>query len=146
MIEFGFVPLHEVAREIAPNIGRHYAEMTDGDDYGLPDIDWDSYLAASYAGCVRVVTARDNGILVGYSVFTLGNNLRYKNLIEANSDGIFLEKEYRGALFKEFKKKIDEYLPSIGVREVNYCLSDDRVGRALGCKTTHKVWSKRYGK
>lgn len=146
MIEFGFVPLHEIAREIAPNITRHYTEMTEGDDYGYPNIDWDLYLEASFAGQCKVVTVRDNGKLVGYSVFTLGRNLRYKNMIEANNNGLFLEKSYRGHLSRLLMKKSDEYLKAIGIHETNYTLSDDRIGRMLaGYESKYKIWSIKYG-
>lgn len=121
--------------------------MTDPDDYGSPEIDWDSYLAASYAGRVMVVTARDGEKLVGYSIFTLGNNPRYKNIIEACNSGLFLEKPYRGRLSRLFIKKSDEYLKNLGVHETSYTLSDDRIGRMLaGYQSKYKIWSIKYGK
>lgn len=148
MISFDFVPLHKVGHEIAPNIARHYAEMSDGDEYGVPEIDWDTYLALSHAGHCLVLTVRDGEKLVGYSVYTIGRNPRYKQIIEASSAGIFLEKEYRGKLSEQFIKKADEYLKKIGVQETIYVLSDDRVGRLLGrggYESKYKVWSIKYG-
>lgn len=149
MIEFDLVPLHRVYQEIMPNIARHYTEMTDGDDYGTPDIDWDTYLALSRIHRCVVVTARDGGKLIGYSAYTIGNNLRYKEITEATSSGVFLEKEYRGQLSSQFIKKADEYLKKIGIHETNYILSDDRVGRLLGrngYESKYKIWSVKYGK
>lgn len=147
-MEFDFVPLHQVVTEIKPNVARHYTEMSEGDDYGPPNIDWDSYLAASHAGLCRVVTVRDNGNLVGYSVYSIGTNLRYKHLIEAASAGIFIEKEYRGRLGDRLVKKADEYLRNLGIHETNYIESDDRVGALLGrngYQSPYRVWSKKYG-
>jgi GNAT superfamily N-acetyltransferase len=131
-MDFDFVPLHQVVAEIAPNVTRHYYEMTEGDDYGPPDIDWGAYAHASHLGLCRVVTARDNGKLVGYAVFSLGRNPRYKNRIEASGDGIFLEKEYRGQCSAQLIKRADQYLQNLGIQETNYTLSDDRIGRLLG--------------
>lgn len=148
MIAFGFVPLHEIAHEIAPNVARHYTEMTDGDDYGAPDIDWDAYIATSKAGLCRAVTVRDQGKLVGYSVYSIGRNPRYKTRIEASSDGIFLEKEYRGKYGDQLIKKADEYLKNLGIHETNYIESDDRVGNLLarnGYQSPYRIWSKKYG-
>lgn len=122
--------------------------MTDGDGYGTPDIDWHTYIQASRAGLCRVVTVRDDNKLVGYAVYSLGRNLRYKNIIEASSDGIFLEKEYRGKLSAELIKRADQYLKTLGIHETNYILSDDRVGRLLGrsgYQSKYKVWSRKYG-
>lgn len=148
MITFGIAHLHDVYEEIKPNVARHYAEMSDGDDYGTPEIDWDSYLAASRANRCVVVTVRDEKKLVGYSVYSLGANPRYKNLVMASSDGIFLEKPYRGKLSRQLIKKADEYLKNIGVHETVYILSDDRVGQLLsrdGYQSKYKVWSHKYG-
>lgn len=148
MITFDLLPLHRVYKEIIPNIPRHYTEMTDGDEYGVPDIDWDLYLTLSERNKCVVVTVRDNGKLVGYSVYTLGNNPRYRDIREAGSAGIFLEKEYRGELSHRLIQKADEYLQKIGIQETHYILSDDRVGRLLGrdgYKSKYKMWSKRYG-
>ena len=149
MITFDFVPLHQVGHEIAPNVERHYSEMSDGDDYGIPQIDWDSYIAASHIGLCRVVTVRDEGELVGYAVYSIGRNLRYKNRIEASSDGVFLEKPYRGKLSNELLNMADKFLSELGIHETNYILSDDRVGKLLGrkgYKSKYKIWSKIYGK
>lgn len=140
------MPFHAIGREIAPNVARHYAEMTDGDSYGTPNIDWESYLAASHAGQLMAVTIRDSKKLVGYSVFSIGRNPRYKHIIEANSDGIFLEKSYRGRLSRLLFQKSDEYLKNMGVHETNYTLSDDRIGRMLaGYQSKYKIWSIKYG-
>lgn len=148
LIHFDFVPLHTVGHEIAPNIARHYSEMTEGDEYGIPNIDWDSYISLSHAGQCMVVTVRDDEKLIGYSVYSIGRNPRYKHFIDALSDGVFLEKEYRGKLSGEFMKKADEYLRNIGIHETSYILSDDRIGHILGrsgYQSHYKIWSKKYG-
>lgn len=148
MIEFDFVPFHLVAGEIAPNVSRHYQEMTDGDDYGPPNIDWDTYIHASIQGQCLTVTVRDKKKLIGYSVYIVGPNPRYKHIIEASSNGIFLEKEYRGKHGIHFMKKADEFLKKMGVHETNYTLSDERVGKILerqGYETKYKIWSVKYG-
>lgn len=136
-----------MAREIALNVARHYREMSQGDDYGTPEVDWDSYLSVSFAGLCWVVTARDKAVLVGYSIFIIGNNPRHKNLIEANNGGFFVEKPYRGKLGRLLTKKSDEYLQAMGVHETHYTESDDRVGRMLpGYQSKYRIWSKKYGK
>lgn len=148
MLTFDLVPLHCVYEEIMPNISRHYNEMTEGDEYGEPDIDWELYLAVSRINRCVVVTARDVNKLVGYAVYTLGNKLRYKNIKQASSEGVFLEKEYRAKYSRIFLKKADEFLKQIGTQETHYILSDDRVGRILGgngYKSKYKVWSVTYG-
>lgn len=146
-MRWDFVPLHVVAGEIAPNIERHYAEMSEGDEYGCPNIDWDTYLHASMAGQCVVVTLRDKGVLVGYSAYTISRNPRYKHLIEATGSGLFIEKKYRGRYGLPLLRKADEYLKNIGINETNYIIGGERVGRLLerhGYKSTYKVYARRY--
>lgn len=148
MVEFDLVPFHRIIAEIAPNTERHYHEMTDGDDYGPPDIDWNLYYQAGKANQCIAVTVRDGGKLVGYAVFTIGRNPRYRKLLEAHSDGIFLEREYRGKIGMQLLSKCDEYLQKIGVQEANYTISDELIGKLLqrkGYQSKYKIWSKKYG-
>lgn len=148
MILFDFIPLHCVYEEIKPNVARHYTEMTEGDEYGSPDIDWDLYLALSKINRCFVVTARDEGKLVGYSVYTFSTLSRYRTINSAANEALFLEKPYRRKYSRIFIKKCEQYLLLTGVKETRYILSDDRVGRLLGAngyKSNYKVWSVTYG-
>lgn len=148
MISFDLVPLHRIYHEISPNVARHYAEMTEGDEYGEPDLDWTLYLALSEADRCVAVTLRDGGKLVGYSVFVLGSNPRYKARRQADNAGLFIEKPYRAKYHSAMIKKSNKYLKKIGVHEAVYILSDDRVGRLLarhGAESKYKVWSIKYG-
>lgn len=149
MIFFDFIPLHCVLEEIKPNVARHYTEMTEGDEYGEPDMDWDLYVALSKMNRCYVVTARDKGKLVGYSAYTFSTLSRYRTVKSAANEALFLEKEYRSKYSRIFIRKCEQYLMLTGVSETKYILSDDRVGRLLGAngyQTKYKVWSVKYGK
>lgn len=149
LITFDFVPLHLVTAEIAPNVERHYYEMTEGDDYGPPDIDWDGYNELSLAGRAFAAIIRDKGALVGYSTFAICENMRYKGRIEAFGQGIFIEKPYRSKYARKLVRHADICLSLLGVKETNYTLSDSRVGKmleSLGYKSTYTNWSRCYGK
>ena len=144
---YDFVPFHLVAEEIAKNLENHYDDVDLKDDYGRPNLDWDSYLQLSLAGRCRVVTVRDEERLVGYSCFCISNNLNHKGVIEAANTGIFIDKEYRGKITLELIRKSDEYLKAIGVIEAIYILNDDRIGallRRAKYKAKHTVWSNQY--
>ncbi len=148
MIDYSFVPLHTVSCEIAPNVARHYDEIKTPDDYGPPDMDWETYNAASRAGYAVAVVARHEGVMVGYACFTIGYNPRYKTVLEANSAGVFVEKEFRAEAGEEIVQRADDYLKGIGVKETNYMGNDEVFGRLLrknGYAQNYKVWSKKYG-
>lgn len=145
---YDFVPFHLVAEEIAKNLENHYDDVDLKDDYGRPNLDWDSYLQLSLAGRCRVLTARIDGKLIAYSCFCISNNLNHKGIIEAANTGIFIEKEYRGKITLEFIRKSDEFLKELGVTEVIYILNDNRIGALLKrakYKAKHIVWSKLNG-
>lgn len=141
------VAFHEVAKEIAPNIARHHREMNKSDEYGVPNIDWENYLELSHAGQCVAAILRDGENLAGYSVYTIGFNPRYKHILEASSDGTFLEKEYRGRGL-ELLRKAHEFLFSMGVQEINYITNDETFGKLLerrGAEQSYKIWSVKNG-
>lgn len=140
---FDFVPFHVVAEEIALNLENHYDDVDLKDDYGRPNLDWNSYLQLSLADRCKVVTVRTNK-LIAYSCFCISNNLNHKSILEAANAGIFINKEYRGKITLELLKKSDEFLKRIGVNEINYVIKDQRIGRLLkrrNYKAKHTVWS-----
>lgn len=148
VILLDFVPVHAIIHEIKRNVPRHYTEMTDGDDYGPPDIDWDLYDSLSHEGQIVAATLRDAGELVGYAVFSLSANPRYKTRLEADNQGFFVEKAYRLYWAKPLIKKAISTLQAMGCKSINFTLSDDRVGKwlgGLGAKSKYKVWSLEHG-
>lgn len=145
---YDFVPFHLVAEEIAKNLENHYDDVDLKDDYGRPNLDWDSYLQLSLAGRCKVATVRKDEKLIGYSCFCISNNLNHRGIIEASNSGIFIDKEYRGKITLELIRKSDEYLKAIGVMETIYIFNDDRIGillRRAKYKAKHTVWSNKYG-
>lgn len=137
-------PLHTVLDEIEALHKRHYAEMVDADDYGLPDVDWELYRALSQTGSMACVTMRNDETLVGWAAFSLGTNPRYKHKLEAENQGIFIEEEYRGRWANAFINACKEYMRVIGAVETNFTVSDERIGRWLaahGAKSNYRIWS-----
>ncbi len=127
--------LHSVIDEIEQSHARHYHEM---------DMDWQLYRALSQAGSMAAVTMRDNDNLVGWAVFALTTNPRYQTRLEAESQGLFIEKPYRARWSDVFIKKCIEFMRVIGAQETNFTESDERVGRWLakhGAKSTYKIYS-----
>jgi GNAT superfamily N-acetyltransferase len=141
-----FLPFHEIAGLIAPNVEKHYAAMSDIDEYGTPNIDWDYYITASVAGQCVAAAMFDGDNLVGYSVFTIGNNPRYKHILQASNEAIYIEPEHRGKGLR-FIKDADNFLKSRGVHETFYLWADSRTSKILqrlGYKPKYKLWGIRY--
>lgn len=147
-INYAFVPFTTCAKEIADNVDRYVSEITDGSEHGAPNVDWETYLEMSVRGLAMVVTARDGEKLIGFIALAITHNLRHKDITEAWSQGIFIEKEYRGEVGVALTKKADEFIKSFGVNTSNFMLSDSRVGRLLernGYQPKYTVWSKNHG-
>lgn len=141
MIKFDLVSAHQIIKEIAPNIKQHHAEISDEE----LNVDWDYYIQASMAGQCIAITARDQDKLVGYNILTISENPRQRHIIEANGNGLYVEKPYRGTLGVRLIKETEKLLNNIGIKNISYMYCGERFERLLerlGYKTTFKVWSK----
>lgn len=83
--------------DMGPLLERHWREVAlyQKEVALAPDLDRYRYLEK--IGKLVVLAARDEGRLVGYSVFLLNNHLHYKTCLVASNDVIFLEKEHRSS-------------------------------------------------
>lgn len=138
------VKLHQVIDDIEEHHLRHYEEMTEGDDFGKPDVNWELYKALSVAGHMMATTLRDGDILVGYIVFSISNNQRHLHRLEASNEAFFVEQTYRGKWSKALVKYALSSNAQMGIDETNFTLNDDRIGRwlgGIGAKSTYKIWS-----
>ncbi len=146
-MKYDFVPLHEVVDELYNNKDIHYGDIKKKEGYGAGNIDWEVYLQLSNAGRCRVLTARNNDKLIGYSVFIIINNANHKSFICAINVAVFISKEYRGKIIGEMIKEADIQLEKLGVMETNFTLIDKRMGILLKrqkYESTHVTWRKRY--
>ena len=144
MIEYSFVPLHDVASYLIQNMEKHHAEVEGRDGYDPLDMDVDYLLQASRLGQCFVVVPTDNQKPVGYSLFFISTSTVNKNIIEANNEALYIEKEYRGKITKDFLEKSTEFLKNAGVHRINYLIKNEAMGKLLeraGYKNEFKLWS-----
>ena len=81
--------------EIMPLLHENHADTALYKDIPL-DPDKNVYLSFDLAGFLRVYTARIEGVLVGYAVFVVTPNHRYRSMLVAQQDVFFVKKENRG--------------------------------------------------
>lgn len=76
------------------------------------DVDREIYQKMEDLGTVVLVTARDgDGTLAGYINFFIHEHPHSKGLIQAASDALYVDKEYRGmGVFKDMLKASEELL------------------------------------
>ncbi len=110
-----------VRGEIQPLLERHYQELTVGKEVVVLEVDWDKYENLERMNMLSVVTARDEGVLIGYSVFFIYSHMHYKSLKAASNDVLFLDKEYRkGRAGLKLLKESEIQLARLGVRKITW--------------------------
>lgn len=84
---------------------RHYEEVAERQDVIELDPNIERYNQLYNAKTLEIHTARDNGKLIGYSLWVVVNHLHYKKSITASSDVLYISPEYRqGMLGYKFIK------------------------------------------
>ena len=111
------------------------------------DPDWDTYNCIDAQGGLEVVTARDEGTLVGYSIHIISTHIHYKNLKIAEGDVFWLDSAYRrGMAGIKLLKAAEKHLVAIGVDKVinKVKLHKDvvRIFERLGYTAIERVYAK----
>jgi len=120
MIEYRIEPFtDEIIVELQYLIELHYAELTLHKEVVKLDPDWDKYKHLAKLGMIAFITARDDGKLIGYSLFFVSPHIHYKNNIMANNDVIFLHPAYRqGRTGIKLLYKCEEVLQAMNVDKI----------------------------
>jgi GNAT superfamily N-acetyltransferase len=85
----------DIRKEIGPLWEAHYKEIARHQDRIALSPDYDRYERIDEAGAMCFVTARDNGVLVGYFVCFIMPNLHFKDHVMASNDLIYLYPSHR---------------------------------------------------
>lgn len=95
MTRFARERVHDLWDEAAVLLAQGFAEFDPHPEIPL-DVNRRVYEELEDAGLLRVYTARANGELVGYAVFTLVFSIRRMTLLQAQQDLIHVDRAYRG--------------------------------------------------
>ena len=74
---------------------QHYEVIAERTDVIELDPDLDNYNLLYSKGMLEIHTARDDGKLVGYSIWFVLKHIHYKKSLTANSDVLYISPEYR---------------------------------------------------
>ena len=102
----------DVLPEVKPLLPRHWEELALDKDAVPLDPNWQRYAELDAVGAISLVTARENGRLVGYCYMILSPGLHYRTCYEARMDIFWLDPSVRGQampgvrLFKAVEKEL----------------------------------------
>ena len=97
-MKFALEPLHKIKDEVKDLIAHHWDDVALNKDYIKLNPDWDAYARLEKSQSLRIYTARENEVLVGYLVVLVNRSLHYKDHLFANNDVVFVHKDYRKGL------------------------------------------------
>jgi len=136
----------QVEEEIKPLIAAHWEEIALNKEEIKLNPDWDAYALLEAEGRLKVFTAREGDLLVGYFVVVIGVNLHYKDHTFACNDIIFMHKDYRKGfagikLIKFAKKCLTE--DGVSVLTINTKVHQpfDKVLERLGFNLIERTYS-----
>lgn len=140
--------LDVILPQVKELLDEHYEELTMNKDRVKLDPWFDEYLRLEAAKQFYTVTARDDGILIGYSSFIVKPHLHYRTIMTATSDVMFLKKEYRTASTAGLKliKQSIEMIKSMGISKMVFRIKDSNDFSAIllryGFTLEDRVYSK----
>jgi len=150
VIEYKEEQYNDVINEIKPLLEHHYEEIALDKDVIKLNPDYDMYKKLCDSGVMKIITARDDGKLVGYLIAIIKYHLHYKDSLTAIDDIFYLDKSYRkGLTGVKLFIKTEEILKKYGVQRVvlNTKLHHDvgAIFDRLGYKETERVFTKIIG-
>lgn len=112
----------DVLPEVKPLLPRHWEELALDKESVPLDPNWQRYAELDGAGAISLVTARENGRLVGYCYMILSPGLHYRTCFEARMDIFWLSPEVRGHAMPGVRlfRAVEKELKRRGVQRVYF--------------------------
>ena len=98
MIAFSTEAVDQVLEEIEPMLRAHWEEIATHKDKIPLAPDYDAYRKMEQAGKLLICIARDEGKLVGYSIYIVHRGIHYSENIVATNDVFYIAPPYRRRL------------------------------------------------
>lgn len=108
---------------------------------------WEAYYAMDDMGMFQAFTMREEGKLVGYSLFMSSPHMHYSATEWALNDVVYVDPEYRGANTVDFFNFVEDELTVRGVDVITYHMKAlkpfEKLMGALGFKHAENTYTKR---
>lgn len=132
--------------EIEPHVDAHWNEFaSDKDAFGM-DVDWALYESLCRGEKLHVITARRDGVLIGYFGVILTTHPHRRTVLSANSTFLYAAPgPIRGLIIRGLVTESIKYFNNLGVQLYNYrSKNTHNIGKILekmGFKAIETVYS-----
>ena len=142
--------LHSIQEEIQYLLELHWKEIALNQEKIKLNPDWDAYRTLEDKGALKIFTARQDGLLVGYLVVVCQTNLHYKDHVFASNVVIYLHPDHRKGLtgvklIKFAEKCLREDGVSVFAINTKVHRPFDKVLEFLGFGLIERIYSKYIG-
>lgn len=121
MIKYDRQHLKEVKEEIAPMLDAHYEEVAMYQDHIELNPQWEMYENLELMDRLFIFTMRDEGKLIGYSVFFLNPHMHYADHEFAMNDIVYIDPDRRGTEETvNFFKWCEKHMRDCGTSVISY--------------------------
>lgn len=120
----------DIAAELPPLFLRYGREFIKVEGV-IAEPDWPQLLRMAATGVLKVLTARDNGVLVGFAFSIIGPHLMWRSVIHGITNAIWLDPAYRFGWFPvRFLRANLDVLRELGCKRV--CIAHAATTPGLG--------------
>lgn len=147
-MQFSEENFYDVVGEIGPLLCDHWEAIALNKDNVPLDPVWDKYKFLWDSGSLKIITAREDGRLVGYAIYVVSQSLHYATETFADADIFWLSPEYRkGTAGMRLFKYAEDSLKKRGVTQilnkVKLHFDVGKVFERMGYTPIERVYSKR---
>lgn len=149
-ITFAVEPWINLWRDAQELFQKHWEELALDQDKIALGVDFNSYVLLDIQGKLHIVTARNDGQLVGYFIAFLMIHPHYKDAgVMALADVYYVLPEFRGVTGVQLLTEVERTLKERGVKKAYLSCKihqdHSRLFNALGWKPTDITFSKYLG-
>ena len=150
MITFQVEDWADLIVEATPLWDLHYEEVGQNKTKMFLNPDIDKLNNFNNRGMLHIVTARNDGSLIGYHASILDTLIHYKHILAANGDLYWLHKDYRKGgtgikLFKEVERTLKARGVQVMYDATKLYLDHGKLFEHLGYKAIERKYSKWIG-
>lgn len=142
--------LGQCLKEMKPLLEKHWEEIAVNKERIKLNPDYEKYFQLEELGILHIVTARMEGVLIGYFISMITPHIHYKDHAFAMNDILFISPEHRrGRVGIRLFQKAEGFLRGLGVSVImigtKTHMPFDPLCKMLGYSNTERTYTKYIG-